>query len=201
MLVLISVVLALALGFALKICWSDRRALRGLHLAIQNHRAFRANEIPGAESRDWRQVCADTNELIQELSRLQQLRTGQLAQLEATLGSLQEAVLIVDEQNHILLANSAFAAIFPKANNIVNERLENVLHSSVFLSYVESVRQQNAQPQKEIEFAEGELIHTENSYKYDMAGIESLAGQTGFALSRRWLDSQERFSSNLLLAH
>jgi hypothetical protein len=34
-----------------------------------------------------------------------------------------------------------------------------------------------------------------------MAGIESLAGQTGFALSRRWLDSQERFSSNLLLAH
>jgi len=176
MLVLISVVLALALGFALKICWSDRRALRGLHLAIQNHRAFRANEIPGAESRDWRQVCADTNELIQELSRLQQLRTGQLAQLEATLGSLQEAVLIVDEQNHILLANSAFAAIFPKANNIVNERLENVLHSSVFLSYVESVRQQNAQPQKEIEFAEGN-----RSIWVEMTGssIPPLDGQKG----------------------
>jgi uncharacterized SAM-dependent methyltransferase len=52
----------------------------------------------------------------------------------------------------------------------------------------------------EIEFDEGELIHTENSYKYDMAGIRSLAGQTGFALSHTWLDSQERFSSNLLLA-
>lgn len=155
MLVLISVVLAIALGFALKICWSDRRALRGLHVAVQNNRSFRANEIPGATSRDWQQLCADINELIQELSRLQQLRSGQLAQLEATLGSLQEAVLIVDDQNQILLANSAFAAIFPKANNIVNHRLESVLRSSVFLNYVESVRQQSAQPQKEIEFAEG----------------------------------------------
>src|SRR3569833_1584847 len=129
MLVLISVVLAVALGLALKICWSDRRALRGLHVAIQSHRSFRANEIPGASSRDWQQVYTNNNKKIKELSRLQQLRTGQLAQLEATLGSLQEAKQIVDDENHILLANSAFAAIFPRANNIVNQRLESVLHS------------------------------------------------------------------------
>ena len=53
----------------------------------------------------------------------------------------------------------------------------------------------------EVEFAAGELIHTENSYKYDMDGICGLAAQTGFELSRTWLDSQERFSSNLLLAN
>jgi uncharacterized SAM-dependent methyltransferase len=29
----------------------------------------------------------------------------------------------------------------------------------------------------EIEFAAGELIHTENSYKYDINGIRELAGQ------------------------
>ena len=52
-----------------------------------------------------------------------------------------------------------------------------------------------------VEFGEGELIHTENSYKYDKAGIASLAAQTNFELSRTWLDSQERFSSNLLLAN
>ena len=70
--------------------------------------------------------------------------------------------------------------------------------------YIESLANQSVRIEKldlEIEFAEGELIHTENSYKYDMASIQSLASQTGFALSRRWLDSQERFSSNLLLAH
>lgn len=52
----------------------------------------------------------------------------------------------------------------------------------------------------EVQFQSGELIHTENSYKYDMAGIASLAEETGFTCSRSWFDSQERFSSNLLLA-
>ena len=70
--------------------------------------------------------------------------------------------------------------------------------------YIESQGYQHVRIEKldlTVEFAEGELIHTENSYKYDRAGIESLAAQTGFNLSRTWLDSQERFSSNLLLAN
>jgi L-histidine Nalpha-methyltransferase len=52
----------------------------------------------------------------------------------------------------------------------------------------------------EVEFAAGELIHTENSHKYDEAGIDQLADQTGFVRTRTWLDSQKRFSSNLLMA-
>jgi dimethylhistidine N-methyltransferase len=70
--------------------------------------------------------------------------------------------------------------------------------------YIESLFNQRVRIEKldlEIEFAAGELIHTENSYKYDIGGIRELAAQTGFELSRTWLDSQERFSSNLLLAN
>jgi dimethylhistidine N-methyltransferase len=69
--------------------------------------------------------------------------------------------------------------------------------------YIESLIDQRVRIEKldlEIEFGAGELIHTENSYKYDINGIRGLAGQTGFELSHTWLDSQERFSSNLLLA-
>jgi dimethylhistidine N-methyltransferase len=69
--------------------------------------------------------------------------------------------------------------------------------------YIESLVNQRVRIEKldlEIEFAAGELIHTENSYKYDIAGIEQLAAATGFKLSHTWLDSEERFSSNLLLA-
>ena len=69
--------------------------------------------------------------------------------------------------------------------------------------YIESLVNQRVRIEKlelEVEFAAGELIHTENSYKYDRAGIEALASATGFEHSRMWLDSQERFSSNLLLA-
>lgn len=147
--------LALALIAALKKIWDHHRATRSLHQAIQNHRPFLQEEIVGASGRDWSQLCTDVNEMIQEVARLQQLRTGQLAQLEATLGSLQEAVLIVDSSNYILLANKALRDIFPQATAILNQRLERVLHSSVFLSYVENVRKHQGPPQQEIEFADG----------------------------------------------
>jgi dimethylhistidine N-methyltransferase len=70
--------------------------------------------------------------------------------------------------------------------------------------YIESLLDQRVRIEQldfEVQFAAGELIHTENSYKYDTAGIAKLGGQTGFTLARTWLDSQERFSSNLLLAN
>jgi L-histidine Nalpha-methyltransferase len=69
--------------------------------------------------------------------------------------------------------------------------------------YIESLAKQTVRIEKldlEVQFEAGELIHTENSYKYDLAGIARLAGDTGFTSSRSWLDSRERFSSNLLLA-
>ncbi|HKR14657.1 MAG TPA: L-histidine N(alpha)-methyltransferase [Pyrinomonadaceae bacterium] len=69
--------------------------------------------------------------------------------------------------------------------------------------YIESLKNQTVRIEKldlEVSFESGELIHTENSYKYDAAGIAELATATGFAYSRSWFDSQERFSSNLLLA-
>ncbi len=69
--------------------------------------------------------------------------------------------------------------------------------------YIESLVDQTVRIEKldlEVHFSAGELIHTENSYKYDPAGIARLAAATGFERSRTWFDSQERFSSNLLLA-
>ena len=69
--------------------------------------------------------------------------------------------------------------------------------------FIESLQEQTVRIEKldlEVQFEAGELIHTENSYKYDIAGIATLAEATGFERSRTWFDSQERFSSNLLLA-
>jgi L-histidine Nalpha-methyltransferase len=52
----------------------------------------------------------------------------------------------------------------------------------------------------QVQFAEGELIHAENSYKYDLEDIASLAFRSGFTHERTWLDQQKQFSSNLLRA-
>jgi L-histidine N-alpha-methyltransferase len=69
--------------------------------------------------------------------------------------------------------------------------------------YIESIREQTVNIRglgMEVRFGAGEQIHTENSYKYDLTDIASLASGTGFTRAHTWLDSEERFSSNLLLA-
>ncbi len=44
----------------------------------------------------------------------------------------------------------------------------------------------------------GEAIHTENSYKYSFAEIESLAAASGFQITSQWLDERRQFSVALL---
>jgi dimethylhistidine N-methyltransferase len=50
----------------------------------------------------------------------------------------------------------------------------------------------------ELEFARGETIHTENSYKYSLEEIDALVAAGGFEVEARWLDDQRRFSLQTL---
>ena len=52
----------------------------------------------------------------------------------------------------------------------------------------------------EIAFAEGETIHTENSYKYDVETLEMLARRGRFAIEKRWTDRRGWFTDTLLRA-
>ncbi|MEP7270012.1 MAG: L-histidine N(alpha)-methyltransferase [Acidobacteriota bacterium] len=51
-----------------------------------------------------------------------------------------------------------------------------------------------------IQFAQGETIHTENSYKYNLGQLANLADDAGFRVVRSWFDSGGRFSCNLWFA-
>jgi len=51
-----------------------------------------------------------------------------------------------------------------------------------------------------VEFQAGETIHTENSYKYDLARLAALAEETRFKSARTWFDADERFSCSFWLA-
>jgi L-histidine N-alpha-methyltransferase len=69
--------------------------------------------------------------------------------------------------------------------------------------YIESNRDQTVMISKldmQVEFAAGEQIHTESSYKYDLSDIGKLAAATGFTRAQTWQDHAQQFSSNLLLA-
>ena len=155
MLYLIVALLAFGLVGALIYIFRLRTLIHDLRNALEKRTPIVRELYAGESSGEWVRLCTSANDLLAELSQLQRHQTGQLAQLETTLGSLQEAVLIVDANNYILLANSALQAIFPRAKNILNQRLESVLHSVAFLDYVDSVRTGPATPQREIEFVEG----------------------------------------------
>ena len=49
-----------------------------------------------------------------------------------------------------------------------------------------------------IDFAKGETIHTENSYKYTVAGFARLAADAGLEVRRSWLDDEQLFSVHYL---
>lgn len=148
----VALVLAVALGVTLYRLRQQRRALAALEQAVSQRKQYLQEEVQDSLGPAWTRLCDATNALCAELERMQEFRTSQVAQLDATLGSLQEGVLMVDERNRILLANNALKSIFPRANNTMGQRLEVVLHSREFLDYVESVRQGRAQAQHPIEF-------------------------------------------------
>jgi len=52
----------------------------------------------------------------------------------------------------------------------------------------------------DIQFDEGETIHTESSYKHDAASLQALAEASGFAVGKTWTDARAWFADALLLA-
>ena len=50
----------------------------------------------------------------------------------------------------------------------------------------------------DVDFAEGETIHTENSHKYDDATLHALATRSGFEVAKSWKDSRGWFADLLL---
>lgn len=52
----------------------------------------------------------------------------------------------------------------------------------------------------DVEFAEGESIHTENSYKHNDESLRALMDASGFAVERKWTDSRGWFADLLCVA-
>jgi L-histidine Nalpha-methyltransferase len=87
-------------------------------------------------------------------------------------------------------------------------RLETFRHRAVYLQgpgrvemYLVSQKAQKVAIDRldlQVDLAEGESIHTENSYKYSLAEIQALARQAGFEILGQWFDGRRFFSVNLL---
>ncbi|MDQ5978948.1 MAG: two-component system, OmpR family, phosphate regulon sensor histidine kinase PhoR [Verrucomicrobiota bacterium] len=156
MIYLLIVALAAALAFSLRTLWKQNRALHDLEQAARRGQPLLHDESPASYLPAWATVTESVNRLITQNNSLQQQRSDQLAQLEATLGNLREAVLIVDGANYIHLANRALREIFPGARDLVNLRLELIVRSGPFLEYVRATREGKVLPREEFEIIDGD---------------------------------------------
>ncbi|MGE0259917.1 MAG: L-histidine N(alpha)-methyltransferase, partial [Alphaproteobacteria bacterium] len=65
--------------------------------------------------------------------------------------------------------------------------------------YLKSLAQQTVTiGGRRFEFADGELVHTENSYKYAIDDFRALAARAGFAIAHTWTDADKLFSVHYL---
>ncbi len=157
--IFLAVVLLLSALFLLRALWKQNRALGELRNAIRRNQPFLPENLAVDDLPAWRELTDAVNRLITDNAELRLQRSGQLTQLEATLGNLREAVLIVDEANYIHLANRALREIFPGARDLVNLRLELIVRSASFLEYVRETRAGQPLPRQEFEIVDRQKTH------------------------------------------
>jgi dimethylhistidine N-methyltransferase len=102
-------------------------------------------------------------------------------------------------RNLLVRANNELGADF------VPERFAHYAYYEPRLQRVEmhlvSDREQHVQLLgRRFEFAAGESLHTENSYKYTVEGFRTLARRAGFVPDRVWCDARRFFSLHFLLS-
>jgi uncharacterized SAM-dependent methyltransferase len=86
--------------------------------------------------------------------------------------------------------------------------LEQFAHSAFYNAPLQRIemhlmsrcRQQVVVDGQLFEFEEGDTLHTENSYKYTIAGLRALALRAGFRPGPVWTDPQRMFAVHWLHA-
>jgi dimethylhistidine N-methyltransferase len=75
-----------------------------------------------------------------------------------------------------------------------HEAFYNPVESRIEIYFRSLARQSVAVAGRLFDFAKGERVHTEYSYKYDTVGIESLAHAGGFQMAEIWTDPAKLFA-------
>ena len=144
-----------------------------------------------------------------------------LRQVAATLGTGSHLLIGVDRKKDIDVLEAAYndsAGVTAEFNLNVLRHLNAALatefdpagfrhraayneESGCVQMFLESLRDQSAQVDgRIIEFAQGELVHTENSYKYGYEQFAELAEGGGVEVDSSWSDADTYFTLFLLKA-
>lgn len=141
MIICLSICLCCALLAIGLLMAKTRRVLRDLEDAVRLKRCLLLDK-PSANLRrlGFEGLILQTNDLIERYRRHVQQQSGHSSQLQATLGSIQEAVIIFNDQHLIEFANESAQGLFPHAHMRQGLRLEALVRSSELLEFLTRYR-------------------------------------------------------------
>ncbi len=90
-------------------------------------------------------------ELVRENHELSRTEKTYLEQIQATLGSIREAVLILDANNYIVLGNESARELLQSVESPVGKRLESMIHGAELHAYIRRIKEGGAEGSAVIE--------------------------------------------------
>lgn len=114
-----------------------RKRLREIGEAIQERRLWLQDErLFGDQWMGLGGLQANVNQLLTDSERQQKSGQDSLEQIRMTLGSIREAVFIIDPGNRVVMSNEAFENLLGLKERPLGRRLESIVQSSAFFDYV-----------------------------------------------------------------
>ncbi len=112
----------------------------------------------GAHAKGIKKLTTFVNTLVEDYRRLREAEQDHLTRIKATLGNLREAVLIINKDNILLLANEALRQLLGMKEAPVGKRIETLLRSSALAEYIRGIRLGGAAEHTEMEFGVGQKV-------------------------------------------
>jgi signal transduction histidine kinase len=95
------------------------------------------------------------NDLVAQHAHASRQEQGYLAQIEATLGNIKEAVLIINAGQRVMLANAAAAELLGAERVAPGQRLESAVRGADLLDYIYRTVQGESMPRAEFSLPRG----------------------------------------------
>lgn len=129
------------------------RYIRELEEAIQRRKPYLHSRTAGGGlgGRRLLRFGKALNDLLTEEEHSRRQGETYLQQIEATLGSLTDSVLIVNAHYRLVMANTAACKLLSLPKNCEGRHLEQILPSAKFLEYLQQNQSGKTPPWREIE--------------------------------------------------
>ena len=139
------IILSLLLIAALVALWwyvsKTRNFVRELEDSVRlRRRMLLHGSSPALQRLGLESLVHASNELIDHYQHCTDAESGDANQLVATLGSIQEAVLIFNDQHVIEFVNESAKRLFQRGRSLKGARLESALRSSSLLEFLDAYR-------------------------------------------------------------